>query len=179
VSQRYWLILELFNSALSAVNMDNKASLAYFNVSYQLNLSRTEVFWYLIVSYQNRQGWINRTIKSLPVCLPVRQWRPPLWSSGQSSWLQIQRSGFDSQSYQVFREVVGLERGPLSLVSIIEELLERKSCGSGLENRESGRRDPSRWPRGSIYQQKVGNHFADKRRSLGGSSSLADLNHGV
>jgi hypothetical protein len=28
---------------------------------------------------------------------------------------------------------VGLERGPLSLVSTIEELLERKSSGSGLE----------------------------------------------
>jgi hypothetical protein len=33
---------------------------------------------------------------------------------------------------------VGLERGPLSLVSTIEELLERKSSGSGLENREYG-----------------------------------------
>jgi hypothetical protein len=32
---------------------------------------------------------------------------------------------------------VGLERGPLSLVSAIEELLERKS-GSGLENRNYG-----------------------------------------
>jgi hypothetical protein len=29
---------------------------------------------------------------------------------------------------------VGLERGPLSLVRIIEELLEWKSSGSGLEN---------------------------------------------
>jgi hypothetical protein len=29
---------------------------------------------------------------------------------------------------------VGLERGPLSLVRINEELLERKSSGSGLEN---------------------------------------------
>jgi hypothetical protein len=27
---------------------------------------------------------------------------PPLWSSGQSSWLQIQRSGFDSRRYQMF-----------------------------------------------------------------------------
>jgi hypothetical protein len=35
---------------------------------------------------------------------------------------------------------VGLERGPLSLVSIIEELLARKSSGSGLENRYYGRR---------------------------------------
>jgi hypothetical protein len=25
---------------------------------------------------------------------------PPLWSSGQSSWLQIQRPGFDSRHYQ-------------------------------------------------------------------------------
>jgi hypothetical protein len=47
---------------------------------------------------------------------------PPLWSSGQSSWLQIQRSGFDSQCYQIFWEVVGLEWDPLSLVSTIEEL---------------------------------------------------------
>jgi hypothetical protein len=29
---------------------------------------------------------------------------------------------------------VGLERGPLSLVSTIEEVLERKSSGSGLED---------------------------------------------
>jgi hypothetical protein len=51
----------------------------------------------------------------------------PLWSSGQSSWIQVQRSGFDSRRYQNFWEVAGLERGPLSLVSTIEELLGRKS----------------------------------------------------
>jgi hypothetical protein len=79
-----------------------------------------------------------------------------LWgSSGQSPWLQIQRSGFNSRHYQIFWEVVGLERGPLSLVSTIEELLERKSRGSGLENREYGRRDPSRLPRRSLYPQKL------------------------
>jgi hypothetical protein len=39
---------------------------------------------------------------------------------------------------------VGLKRGPLSLVSTIEELLERNSGGFGLESREYGRRDPSR-----------------------------------
>jgi hypothetical protein len=39
---------------------------------------------------------------------------------------------------------VGLERGPLSLVSIIEDLFETKSSGSGLESREYGRRDSSR-----------------------------------
>jgi hypothetical protein len=57
---------------------------------------------------------------------------PPLWSSGQSSWLQIQWSGFDSRRYQILWEVVGLERGPLSLVSTVEELLGRKSSASGL-----------------------------------------------
>jgi hypothetical protein len=31
---------------------------------------------------------------------------------------------------------VDLDRGPMSLMSTIEELLERKSSGSGLENRE-------------------------------------------
>jgi hypothetical protein len=39
---------------------------------------------------------------------------------------------------------VGLERGPLSLVRIIEELLERKSSGSGQENRINDRGDPLR-----------------------------------
>jgi hypothetical protein len=60
--------------------------------------------------------------------------RLPLWSSGQSSWLQIQRSEFDTRRYQIFCEVVGQEWGPLNLVSTIEELLERKSNDSGLEN---------------------------------------------
>jgi hypothetical protein len=34
--------------------------------------------------------------------------------------------GFDSRRYQIFWEVVGLERGALRLVRITEELLERK-----------------------------------------------------
>jgi hypothetical protein len=80
---------------------------------------------------------------------------PPLWSSGQSSWLQIQMSGFDSRRYQMFWKVVSLELGPFSLVSTIEELLELKSSGSGLENRDYGRRDPWRWPIGNLYSQNL------------------------
>jgi hypothetical protein len=38
---------------------------------------------------------------------------------------------------------VSLERGPISLVSTTEELLERKNSGSGIEIPEYGRRDPS------------------------------------
>jgi hypothetical protein len=72
----------------------------------------------------------------------------------QSSWLQIQRLGFDSRCYQIFWAVVGLERGPLGLVSTVDELLERKS-GSGQESREYVRRNPSRWPRGTLYPQEL------------------------
>jgi hypothetical protein len=43
----------------------------------------------------------------------------------QGSWLQIQRSGFDSQCYQIFW-VVGLEWSPLSLMSTIEDYLKKK-----------------------------------------------------
>jgi hypothetical protein len=45
--------------------------------------------------------------------------------------LVVRGPGFDSKRYQIFWEIVGLERGPLSLVRIIEELLEWKSRGSG------------------------------------------------
>jgi hypothetical protein len=62
--------------------------------------------------------------------------------------------GFDFRRYQIFW-VVHLERGPLSLVRTIEELLGRKSSGSGLEKREYCCRDQSRWPRGNFYQQKL------------------------
>jgi hypothetical protein len=54
-----------------------------------------------------------------------------------TSWLHIRRPGFYSRHYQK-KNVVSLERGPLSLVSTTEELLERKSSGSCLENREYG-----------------------------------------
>jgi hypothetical protein len=70
----------------------------------------------------------------------VEESRPPVWSSGQSSWLQIQRFWFDSRHYQNFREVVGMERGPLSFVSTINGLRERRSSGSGLENLDYGSR---------------------------------------
>jgi hypothetical protein len=84
----------------------------------------------------------------------IKKW-PPLWSSDQSSWLQIKTSGLDSRRYQIFWEVVGLERGPLSHMSTIEKLLGRNNSGSGLESREYGRRDPSRWQRDTLHPQKL------------------------
>jgi hypothetical protein len=63
--------------------------------------------------------------------------------------------GFDSRHYQIFLELAGPERGPLSIVSTTEELLGRNSSGSGLESREYGRVDPLHWPRDTLYPQKL------------------------
>jgi hypothetical protein len=51
--------------------------------------------------------------------------------------------GFNSRHYQK-KKVMGLERGPLRLVSTTEELLDRKVAAPVLENPEYGRRDLSR-----------------------------------
>jgi hypothetical protein len=48
--------------------------------------------------------------------------------------------GFNSRYYKMFLEIVGLERGPLSLVSTTEELLGRKRSDFDLETRENSRR---------------------------------------
>jgi hypothetical protein len=100
----------------------------------------------------------------------------PVWPSGQSSWLQIQRSGIYSRRYQIFWEVVGLERGPLSLVSTIEELLERKISGSGLEIREYCRRDPSRWPpKLALTSPTSGGRLVDIVRSQTQATEFVDM----
>jgi hypothetical protein len=57
--------------------------------------------------------------------------RPPLWSSGRVPGYRSRDPRFHSRRYQIFWEVVCLERGPLSLVSKTEELLEYKNSGSG------------------------------------------------
>jgi hypothetical protein len=99
---------------------------------------------------------------------------PLLWAGGQSLWLQILSSRFDSRPYQIFWEVVGLEWGPLSLVSTIEELLGRNSSGFGLESREYGLEDSPQWLSDTPLIAEVAINFADRRRSLDRCSSLAD-----
>jgi hypothetical protein len=69
---------------------------------------------------------------------------------------------------------VGLEWGPLSLMSTINELFGRESSGSGVEIREYVRRDPSHLPRDTLYPQKLA------LPSLTSSDrSLANQFHGV
>jgi hypothetical protein len=73
---------------------------------------------------------------------------------------------FDFWRYQVFWDTVGLERGPLGLVRIIEELFQG-SCGSNLENRDLT-------AVGIRYADHVIPSISKKRRFLGQYTSLAD-----
>jgi hypothetical protein len=68
---------------------------------------------------------------------------------------------------------VGVKRGPLSLLSTIEELPERKSSGSGLETRDYGgilRADHAT----PLYPQKLA-LISPTRGSLGRYRSLAEF----
>jgi hypothetical protein len=86
--------------------------------------------------------------------------------------------GFDFR-YQIFWELVSLERDPLSHVNTIKELLGRKSRGFGLESREYGHRDQLRWPHGILYPQKLALISPTSGRRSVGIVFLPTKSHGV
>jgi hypothetical protein len=57
-------------------------------------------------------------------------------SNGQCSWLQIQRSGFNSQRYQIFWGVMGQEWGSFSLMSTIEDFDFQLNRSRSISDRE-------------------------------------------
>jgi hypothetical protein len=118
----------------------------------RLTLRSNQTIYYNITKNRHTDVVIPSECVPLWNCKSRLKERPPLWSRGQSSWLQILRSGF---GYQICWKVLGLERDPLSLVSTTEKLLGRNSSGSGLEKREYDCGDPPRWLSGTLYPQKL------------------------
>jgi hypothetical protein len=148
----------------------NSVTSAGSNVKHIRTYNRVEALWLtdIINCHHSEKLWHV-----------LHSYGPPLWSSDQRSWLQIQRSGLDSRRYHIFWEVVSLERGLLSLGSTTEELLGRKSSGSGLEIREYGRRGYAALTTDITLTEKVGTNFADNCWLFGRYSSLADWGHRV
>jgi hypothetical protein len=82
--------------------------------------------------------------------------RPPLWSSGQSSWLQIQRSRVQFSALPDFLRSSGSGTGSTQPHEYNRGVTwKKKNSGSCLESRKYGRRNPSCWPRGTLYPQNL------------------------
>jgi hypothetical protein len=51
-------------------------------------------------SYSGIEYFVHKIIWIIYICY-VEEIKPPLWFSGQSSWLQIQRPGLDPRHHQI------------------------------------------------------------------------------
>jgi hypothetical protein len=106
--------MAVYQEGFSSMEIVSSVSSIYFGNA-SLNCFKIQKIRYLLLIWL-----ISDRLCDLVIRVPAYRSRGP---------------GLDFRLYQIFWEVVRLERSPLSLVSIIEELLEWKSSGSGLTNR--------------------------------------------
>jgi hypothetical protein len=94
---------------------------------YRDNFTLPYMFWNLVLDILRIKGWWRIVEQNFWQC-PPNTACVVYWSEFLATDAEISGS---IPGATRFWEVVGLERGPLSLVSITEELLEWKSSGSG------------------------------------------------
>jgi hypothetical protein len=128
-THKIWPCTLPLNHMDSVSTFPHSASLKYILMVFCHLFLVFQVFFFSFKFWKPNFVYISHLFRTRYIAIYLIFFLRPLWSSGQSSWLQIRRLGFDSQHYQIFwgkKTVVGLERGPLSLVSTTEELLDRK-----------------------------------------------------
>ena len=128
-------------------------------------------------------GYIEYSVYS-PTFLWAKKWTfsrlcdlfwPPRWSSGQSFWLQIQRSRVWFPALPDFPISSGSITGSTQPREVNWGAAWIKKVAAPVKKTEiNGRGDPLRWPRNTPLSAKVGTNFTERRRPLCRYSSLAD-----
>jgi hypothetical protein len=150
-----------FNPALTLIYINKPFSNFYISFHF---LNRISCIWIrYIKSYHFKSFILNQIV----TCV----W-PPLWFSGQSSWLKIQKSRVRFPTLPDYLWNSGPWKGPLSLMRTVEELLEWQVAAAAWKTEINNSRDLLRWPCNTFVALKAGTNFTEQWRPLGLYTSL-------
>ena len=127
------------------------------------------------VNGDNLLALCSRVLLTPPLCFQLTIYGPTLWSSGQSFWLQIQRSRVRFPALPDFLSSSRSGTGSTQPREVNWGATWIKKVATPVQKTEiNGRGDPLRWSRDTPLSAKVGTNIADRRRPLCRYSSLTD-----